>query len=73
MERLTISQLSTLQSVAASLAGIPESEVDIIQDLEKETLTAKMYGQCYTANCAGDSYRAAVKDFLKCITQEIPL
>lgn len=65
MERLRLEQLTALQRVTAAVAGVPPTSVDIVQDVEAETITAEMYGKRLAANCGMDSVSMAMKDFLQ--------
>lgn len=70
MDRLNLEQLTALQRVTACIARVSPTEVEITQDTDRETLTAVVKGNVYTANCAMDSARAAMKDYLKQVVQE---
>lgn len=64
MERLRLEELTAMQRIFACVAGVNPTEVDVLQDVRNETISALVYGKEYSVNCAGvNSVSNIVKKF----------
>lgn len=76
MDIVSTSVLNALNTIAAKCFSVNKYGTEVVQDLEHETLTFKIYSEApasikvrpsdnITANCSMDSETAAIKDFFK--------